>query len=233
MKLCTRVVLQLAALCLVLGASSFAADNSYLYIVNGIPGRDIAGNVNPAFPIDVLLNGESCMPRGLAFGTTNGPLSFPAGTYKVEISYANTLAPCTNAAIADTNVTLTSGGSDSVVAAIQAGQPTLLQFTDNLSPVTAGNARFVFVNSADAPELQATLTQGSNKFVVMAEPGKQKAITVPMGTYTMQVVAVGGNTVLATEQLVLANQSATLTYAAGEAANNILGLINRTVQEVF
>jgi hypothetical protein len=49
MRLRTRVVLQLAALCFVLAAYSFAADNAYLYIVNGTPGRDIADNLNPVF----------------------------------------------------------------------------------------------------------------------------------------------------------------------------------------
>jgi hypothetical protein len=37
--------------------------------------------------------------------------------------------------------------------------PLWLQFTDNLSPVAPGFARFVFVQSADAGALQATLTQ--------------------------------------------------------------------------
>ncbi|MGA9074404.1 MAG: hypothetical protein WBP65_00705 [Candidatus Sulfotelmatobacter sp.] len=76
MKLRTRVVLQLAALCFVLAAYSFAADNAHLYIVHGIPGRDIADNLNPGLPIDVLING-TCLARGLTFDNTSGPLSFP------------------------------------------------------------------------------------------------------------------------------------------------------------
>lgn len=63
MKLRTRVFLQLATLCFALAAYGFAADNAYLYIVHGIPGRDIADNLNPGFPIDVLINGE-CQPSG-------------------------------------------------------------------------------------------------------------------------------------------------------------------------
>jgi hypothetical protein len=134
MRLRTRVVLQLAALCFVLAAYGFAADNAYLYIVHGIPGRDVADNLNPGLPIDVLISG-TCLARGLSFGNTSGPLSFSAGTYDVEISDANTLAPCTNAPLIDSQMTLTSGENMSAVAAISGGQPTLLQFTDNLSPV--------------------------------------------------------------------------------------------------
>jgi hypothetical protein len=64
-------------------------------------------------------------------------------------------------------------------------------------------------------------------------PGKQQAINVPDGTYLAQVVAVGSATALASEQIGSADQSATFTYAAGEAANNSVRLINRVVQGVF
>ena len=152
MKLRTRVCFQLAALCFVLAAYSFAADNAYLYIVHGIPGRDIADNVNPGFPIDVLIDGESCLARGLTFDNTSGPLSFAAGTYRVQISEDNTLAPCTNPVIIlDSEVTLKSGESVSAVAAISGGEPTLLLFTDNLSPLPPGYGRFVLAQTADAP----------------------------------------------------------------------------------
>jgi len=236
MKLRTRGVLQLAALLLVLGAFSFASDDAYLYIVHGIPGRDIADNLNPGLPIDILFSGD-CLVRGLTFGNISGPLSFSAGTYAVQISLANSLAPCTNAALIDSQVTLTAGASVSAVAAISGGQPALLDFTDNLSAVAPGNARFVFVNCADAPALQAALTQlyvkNPKTFPITASPGAQQAVSVPAGTYLVQVVAAGGTTVLASEQIDLADQSATFTYAGGEAANNSVGLINRAIRDVF
>jgi uncharacterized protein DUF4397 len=237
MKLRTRVVLQLAALLLALGVSAFATDDAYLYIVHGIPGRDIADNLNPGLPVDILINGKFCPQRGVTFGNVAGPLTLPAGTYDVQISPANTLAPCTNPAMIDSQVTLKAGDNVSAVAAISGTQSALLQFTDNLTPVAPGNSRFVFANSADAPALQATLTQLFGKhpkaFTVTANPGAQNSISVPVGTYLVQVVAVGSTTVLASEQIFLADQSANLTYAAGEAVNNSVGLINRAVRDVF
>ncbi|MGA9390987.1 MAG: DUF4397 domain-containing protein [Candidatus Sulfotelmatobacter sp.] len=237
MKLRTRVCFQLAALCFVLAAYSFAADNAYLYIVHGIPGRDIADNVNPGFPIDVLIDGESCLARGLTFDNTSGPLSFAAGTYRVQISEDNTLAPCTNPVILDSEVTLKSGESVSAVAAISGGEPTLLLFTDNLSPLPPGYGRFVLAQAADAPTLQATLTQlyvkSPKTFTVTASAGTQQHIGVPYGTYLVQVVAAGSTTVLASEQIDLIDQSVTLAYAAGEALNNSVGLVTRTVRDVF
>jgi hypothetical protein len=107
----------------------------------------------------------------------------------------------------------------------------------NLSPVAPGNARFVLAQAADAPALQATLTRlyvkGHQTFSVAASAGKQQAISVPEGTYLVQVVAAGSTTLVASEQIDLVDQSVTFTYAAGEAANNSVGLINRTVRDVF
>ena len=235
MRLRTRVVLQLAALFL-LGAFSFAADDAYLYIVHGIPGRDISDIVNPSLPIDVLFEGD-CVVRGLAFGSISGPLSFSAGAYNVQISQANTLAPCTNPALISSQVTLTSGKSASAVAAISDGEPALLQFVDNLAPVVPGNARFVLVQAADAPALQGTLTErgvtNPKTFTVKASPDTQQWIGIPYGTYLVEVTAAGNTTVLASEQIVMTDQSVTLAYAVGAAANNSVGLVYRIVNDVF
>jgi Domain of unknown function (DUF4397) len=236
MKFRRSIALQLATLCLALGASAFADNDGYLYIVHGIPGRDIADNLNPGLPIDILISGD-CLVRGLTFGNTSGPLSFSPGTYDVQISSANSLAPCTNAPMIDSQVTLTAGASVSAVAALSGGRPAVLHFADDLAPVIPGNARFVLANSADAPTLQATLTQlyvkNPKTYTITASPGAQKAAIVPAGTYLVRVVAAGSSTVLASEQIDLGDQSATFTYASGEAANNSVGLVNRAVRDVF
>jgi hypothetical protein len=236
MKLRRSFVL-LATLCLALGASSFAADNAYLYIVQGIPGYDVSKNLNPGYPVDVLIDGD-CLVRGLAFASTSGPLSFAAGTYDVQISEANSLAACTNPAVISSQVTLESTTSTTIAAALSgSGQPALLQFADNLSPISAGNARFVFANAADAPTLEATLTQVGVKnpktYTVTAASAAEAATSVTAGSYLVQVTASGSTTVLTSEQIDLTNQSATFTYAAGEASNNSVGLINRSVRDVF
>ncbi len=237
MKLRTRVALQLAALFLALGASALAESNAYLYIVHGIPGRDIADNLNPGLPIDILVNGKSCLVHGLTFGNTSGPFTLAAGTYDVQISMANTLAACTNAVVIDSRVTLTPGENVSAVAAISSTQPSLLQFTDKLLPVVPGNARFVLNNSADAPTLQATLTQVGVKspqtFTGSADPDTQTPIPVPAGSYLVQITAAGSAAILTSQEISLPDQSVTYSYACGEAVNNSVGLVNRTIRDVF
>jgi len=205
--------------------------------VHGIPGRDLADNFNPGLPVDVLINGKSCLIHGLTFGNTSGPFTLAAGTYDVQISLANTLAPCTNAVMIDSQVILTAGESVSAVAAISGTEPVLQVFTDDLLPVAPGNGRFVLINSADAPALQATLTQVGVKnpktFTVSASPDAQAAIGVPAGNYLVQITAAGSTTVLTSEQINLADQSVTLSYASGEALNNSVGLVNRVIRDVF
>ena len=232
----SRTLLQVA-LCLALGASALAADTSYLYVVQGIPGRDVSDNASPSLPLDISVDGD-CLARGLTFSNSDGPLSFTAGTYDIQVSWANSLAGCTNSPIISAQVTLASATSQTIVTALNgSGQPVLLQFADNLSPIAAGNARFVLANAADAPTLEATLTQvyvkNPKTFTLTAAAGAEAVISVPAGTYLVDVVASGSTTVLASEQIGLVDQSATFTYAAGEAANNSVGLINRVVRDVF
>jgi hypothetical protein len=238
MKLRTRVVLQLAALSFVLAASSFAASsNAYLYLVHAIPGRDIADNLNPGYPIDVLVNGKDCLVRNLAFGSSSGPFTLAAGTYSLQISESNTLAPCTNAAVLSESITLNPGDNTSAVAAINSTAPTLVTLADELGSVVPGNARFVFAQVADAGTLVATLTQlyvkNPQTFTLTSAPGTEQWTGVPAGTYLVQITEQGSSTVLTSEQIFLQDQSVTLTYAAGEALNNTIGLVTRTVRDVF
>lgn len=237
MKIRTRVVLQVAALCSVLAAYGFAADNAYLYIVHGIPGRDIADNLNPGYPIDVLVNGKNCLVRGLTFGNSSGPFTLAAGTYTLQISEANTLLPCSNAAVVSGSVTLKPGDNTSAVAAISATQPALVALADDLFSVVPGNGRFVFAQVADAGTLQATLTQlfvkNPQTFTVSAAFATENWIGIPAGTYSVQITAPGSTSVLASEQIFLQDQSVTLTYAAGEELNNTVGIVTRVIRDAF
>src|SRR3974390_1714823 len=111
MKNFIRLPFALALLCAAMSTAVFASDNAYLYIVQGIPGHDYATTTDPQFPVDVLLNDETCYEHGLAFGLIVGPLTFVPGTYDVKVSVANTLAPCSNSPLIDTTETLNSGPS--------------------------------------------------------------------------------------------------------------------------
>lgn len=121
-----RYTLTLALLCAALTTVMSASENAYMYLVHGIPGRDYSTTTDPQFPVDVLINDETCNLRGLTYGAIQGPLTFVPGTYDVKISLANTLVPCSNAPIVESSVTLASGENVSAVFSLNdSGAPAL------------------------------------------------------------------------------------------------------------
>jgi hypothetical protein len=238
MNACARKTFLLTVLCFALSALSFAATDATLYVAHGIPGRDLGSTINPSLPGDVLLNGATCIIRGGIFGTVNGPFTLPPGDYDIKISPANTLAPCTNAPVAETTATLSTGSTVTVVAALDANaSPTLLAFADFLPSVKVGQARVTFAQAADAPAVQVTLTQQlvkhpfTTKFMV--NPSSQASVTLPSGTYAITVTASGTNTLLYTGLFPADNQSVELNYIVGSFSNNSVTLLTRIIRDVF
>jgi hypothetical protein len=83
----------------------------------------------------------------------------------------------------------------------------------------------------------ATLTQlnitNPKTFTMTADPGKEGTLTIPSGTYRVEVTLDGSTTVLPSETLSVSRQSATFIYAVGQATNNSVRLARKTVPEVF
>jgi len=126
--------------CLFWQMPAYAAENTYLYFVHGWPGRDLATNADPGFPVDVLLNDESCYLRGFTFGNSNGPLSLPPGQYDIKISPANTMAPCTNTPLIESTVALESNQDVTAVLALDdSGVPLLSTFPNHLACSSRGS----------------------------------------------------------------------------------------------
>jgi hypothetical protein len=238
MKTCGRSVLQLIIAGLALSAASFAAEDATLYIVHGIPGRDISATTNPSLSVDVFLNDSVCYLRGTTFGASSGPLTLPAGDYDIKISMANSLAPCTNSPILETTAKLTAGSTTTAVAALNgSGIPTVLSFIDNFTPVKAGDVRFTIANAADAPVLTVTLTQEfvkqPNTETVTVTAGKEISVALPFGTYAVQATTSGSTTPLVTQAVFAPNQAADLLYFVGAASNGSLTLVSRQILDVF
>jgi hypothetical protein len=214
-----------------------AAGDASLYLVNGVPGRDVAADVNPGFPVDVLLNDEVCTIHGLAFGGTTGPLTLPPAEYDVKVSPANSVAPCTNSPDAETTLKLSGGSSTTLALALNSSSaPTLLTFGDNLSPVKTGEGRITIAHAADAGTLQITLTQAIVKDpktrTFTLSPGAKISVDLPIGLYTLQ--GTSGSTTLFVEGGASAeNQSVDLVYIVGSASNSSATLITRLIRDVF
>jgi Domain of unknown function (DUF4397) len=241
MKTCVRSVLQLIVVGVALGAIGQAAttttEDASLYLVHGIPGRDVSATLNPQFPVDVFVNDSVCYLKGFTFGSSSGPLELPAGSYDIKISMANSLAPCTNPPIVESEVKLGAGGTTTAVAALSSGSPALLTFVDNLKTVKTGESRFTLANAADAGALTVTLTQefvkNPVKRTITIKPGDQTSIDLPLGTYSVQAEASAGGTPLVSTAVFGGNQAADLMYFVGSATNGSLSLVQRSIQDVF
>jgi hypothetical protein len=232
MKNTIRVTFALALLCAALSTASLA---SSIYIVQGVAGRNFAEATDPAFPVDVLLNDEVCYVHGLAYGTISGPLTFFPGTHNIKVSIANTLAPCTEAPLIDSNVTLDKHEDLSAVITLDPnGKPALVTFVNNMTPVAAGMGRVLLAQAADAPALQVTLQNiATNKvYKYTVNPGALLDVTLPAGAYNA-TISQGGTTFIASSPVDLFSQSATLLYTIGEATNNTLNLVSRSIRNVI
>jgi hypothetical protein len=235
MKIRRFVLSSLIVLCLALSTLTFAADNAYLYLVHGIPGRDVASSADPTLPVDVLLNDDVCVERGATFGSVFGPLILPPGQYRLKISPANSFVPCSNSPLIDSNVALKAGGNMSAIAALdEKGQSAVLIFPNDFASVAEGKARITLTNAGDAPVLQVTLQSVTTKqkFTYTVNPGGRLVAALPAGVYSIEVESNG--TVLVPPQILnVPSLSATLIYAVGSAGNGSLGLVTKTVKHVF
>jgi Domain of unknown function (DUF4397) len=232
MKVCLRVVLS-AALYLAVTSLAFGADDGFLFIVNGVPGRAITAYHDPSLPVDVLLNNTVCALRGADFGNVYGPLALPAGQYDIKISLANVFVPCSNPALSETSITVQAGRNTTAITALdQTGKPTLLTFSNNLSAVAANNSRIILSNAADAPQLQFTFQAGSQKYTYDVNPGQKVVATIPAGAYDVAVEA-NGTVLVPSQPLPLPSMSAVLVYSVGSASNNSVVLVTKTIRDVF
>jgi len=235
MKNRIRLTFALALLCAALSTAMYASDNAYLYLVQGIPGRDYSTATDPQFPVDVLINDEVCYVHGLTYGTVYGPLTFAAGSYDVKISVANTLAPCSNSPIVDSTVKLDSGQNVSAVFSLSStGTPTLQTFTNSFASVSQNDGRILFALAADSPAVQVILQNTTTQkiYTYSVNPGSLLNVTLPADTYTVEVNE-GTTTLVPSTTIVLYSQSAALLYAVGQSSNNSVNLEIKTVRNVF
>jgi hypothetical protein len=232
----TKACFRFTFVLVLLGAAmSTAALASSMYLVQGIAGRNYAAVTDPAFPVDVLFNNENCSQHGLPFGGVAGPFTFFPGTYNVKISIANTLAPCSNSPLIDSEVTIDARSDVSVVAELDdAGTPTLFAFTNTLTPVAANVGRVLFAHAAGAPPVQVVLQNlaTTKTYTYTVNPGKLLDVNLPAGNYSVAVNE-GSTSLVVPTNITLFSQSVSLLYGIGQAKNNTVVLETKILRDVI
>ncbi|GMU24072.1 MAG: hypothetical protein AMXMBFR13_41490 [Phycisphaerae bacterium] len=167
--------------------------------------------------VDVCANG------GVLFANAPFPAgtdyaSVPADTYQVRVVPAG--AGCASDGVIDAALPLGEGTDTTVVAVNRLASIEPLVLSDDNSAPPTGQARVRFVHaSPDAPVVDITLPDGTTLFNDVAFKGNGGYISVPAGTYTLQVRdSTGATVVLELDPLTLSAGRVYTVYAVGLAS---------------
>ncbi len=199
------------------GASAQAAGTAEVSVVHGIPNT----------PVNVFVNGKSTLSN-FKPGTVAGPLSLPAGTYKVTV-FAASNTKGTGTPVISASATVEAGKNYSLVAHLTAaGKPTITPYVNDTSAVAAGKARIVVRHDAAAPAVDVR-ANGTVAFAGLTNP-KQAQADLAAGSIQADVVLAGTSTVaIGPATLNLKEGTATIVYAVGSASAKTLALVTQTI----
>lgn len=218
-----------AAFAATLFVSGARAQDASVRMVHGIPGADVSPGVDPALPVDILVNDGICLLSGFVFSQVAGPFTLPAGTYDVKISLANTLEPCSNAAVVAAPVPVEAGENATIIAHLtEGGMPTASKFVNDVSPSAEGTARVIAHHTAAAPAVDINVAFGfprNTATIPNAANGAQAAAELPVGSINVGFAPAGTRTTLFVRTARLRGDLTYVAYAVGSLANNTFDLI--------
>ncbi len=165
-KLLVTLVLVLLLATLSFATAAANGEDAMVYVGHGIPGEALS--LDPALPVDVLVDDTICLLEGFEFGEFEGPFDLAGRTYNIKISLASAdpdadppVPPCANAAVINTDVPVMDGVNYTVFAHLTAtGVPTATAFENDVSAIVPGKARLTVRHTAAAPAVDVTLNRG-------------------------------------------------------------------------
>ena len=227
-----RNLVAFSLLALTLAAASHAATplNALLSLDNatanpgGVARMRVVHNSPDAPNVDIIVNGGVALAN-VPFGAISDYLSVPGGPYNVKVSPAG--ASDTGPYVIDADVVLTAGTDYTVIASDVLAEIYPAVLVDDNSTPAAGNSRVRFFHgSPDAPAVDIALI-GGPVLIANAPFGADATITVPAGTYDLEVRVAGTTTeVLQLRGLTFADGAVYTAYASGLVAD---GSIDRTL----
>jgi len=204
------------AVVLLLGASVSA-------FARGSDSRVRVVHASPDAPaVDVLVDGGLGFAE-VPFGEVTDYASLPAGTYNVQVVPAGASFPV----VIEADLSLFYNTDYTVVAVNFLSEIEPLVLADRNTPTapTKSSVRFVHA-SPDAPAVDIRVANGGPYlFTNVPFKGVGEYITVPSGTYSLEVVVAGPDVVALDLPNVLLDGGTTYTvFAVGTLADNTLGV---------
>jgi len=217
-------------------ATPASAGTASFLVVHGIPGRDVAATLDPALPVDVLINGSLCLLKNLTFGEIAGPYDVPTGTYTVAVSLANPISPCSNSPVISASVALTDGEFGAIVAQLSsAGAPTAGVYPVDVSAVGTDTQRFVAVHAADAPAVSLGVVsngKATEKFEIKLQPGATGTHTTTVRESFLEQVLAGNKLLAPTGTGSVGNQSVLFSAIVGNASTGSVTILSKQLRAV-
>jgi len=211
-----------------------ATESASVRVAHGIPGQDLG--LDPALPVDVLVNDSICLLQGFTFGEFAGPVELAPGTYDIKISLANPGSPCSNPAVINQDVMFEEGEDATVIAHLtEDGAPTASKFTNDLSRAGLLKSRLIVHHTAAAPTVDVML-QRSFLFrrALMIEDfsnGDQAAAEVLPGRWNVSIAPAGASDpVFGPVPLVVKPFRTYLIYAVGSVNTGSFTLLVEPVK---
>lgn len=207
----------IAAIGLAVPAVATVPGTAQLSVLHGIPDT----------PVDVWVNGERTIDD-FQPGDLAGPLDLAGGTYEVAITAPDAMddsAPI----LGPVDLTLAAGSSYTAVAHLDAaGTPTVTPYTNDTSPVAAGEGRLTVRHTAAAPAVDI-LAGGAPVVEDLVNAG-EATLDLPAGTISAAVAAAGTTEpVIGPADVAVQEGALTVVYTWGSLEDDNLALAVQTV----
>jgi hypothetical protein len=207
LALLTAAALGLAGL--TVAPPSYAADEAELYVVQGLPGRDV----------DVAVDGKT-LARGIGTAEVAGPFSVPSGTRTVTYSDDGEV-------LLEREWKAPAGGSQDVVLHLPAetgGDPMITVFRNDLSDVPEGKAALTVAHTARVGE--ADIRVDDQVLFADIANGESLDLVVPVATYDVEIVPAGKSepVVLGPVKLTVKGGALNRVYAIGDPSEKTMNV---------
>ena len=226
------VLLSIVALVVPIPASAdTAAADAKVYVGHGIPGQDLG--LDPALPVDVLVNDSICLLQNFTFGQFAGPVSLAAGTYNIKVKLADAMNPCTGPTAIEADVPFVSGETATVFAHLDvAGAPTASKFVNDMSRLGGFMSRLSVRHTAAAPVVDVSADRIPNPqvslFIEDLANGQQATAMSLRGRYSVAIYPANDpNPVVGPFPFYLAPQTYHIVYAVGSLSTGSFQLLTQ------
>jgi hypothetical protein len=213
-----RLALLAMVLTVVPALGAFAqSDEGQVIVVHGVPD----------LTVDVYVNGDLTF-EDFTYGSVEGPLALPAGSYDIEI-YAADADPEADDPALTGSADLPAGAAATIAAYLNAeGAPTLGVFVENTDAIAAGEARVTARHLAEFGAVDV-LANDSPVFEGV-ENGQGGDADVPADSYNVKITAAGdADTVAFDADVSLAEGTNTIAYAVGSVEGGSFEVVTAAI----